>query len=166
MPDGSLVGTTKLAQRMGLRGQFTDCGWEPPSNMSLEEWRDAGMVLSQFERVAQWWIGDWWAFGEYRYGDRKAIVTASDWTGPSYQTCANAASVCRAFPTYRRREVLSFKHHAEVAALAPKTADALLDQAVHVAREQGKPPPSRELRQAAKRNRRAAREEALADATV
>jgi hypothetical protein len=32
-------------------------------------------------------------------------------------TCAHAASVCRALEPSRRREVLSFGHHAEVAAL-------------------------------------------------
>jgi hypothetical protein len=62
-----------------------------------------------------WWIGDWWAFGEQRYGDRKAITEADDWDGPAFQTCADAAMVCRAFETSRRREVLSFTHHAEVA---------------------------------------------------
>jgi hypothetical protein len=38
----------------------------------------------------------------------------------------NAAGVCRAFETSRRREDLSFQHHAEVASLAPAEADALL----------------------------------------
>jgi hypothetical protein len=38
----------------------------------------------------------------------------------------NAAGVCRAFETSRRREDLSFQHHAEVAALPPDEADALL----------------------------------------
>jgi hypothetical protein len=62
-----------------------------------------------------------------RYGERKAIVEAEDWEGPDFQTCANAASVCRSFETSRRRELLSFRHHAEVAALPPDEADALLD---------------------------------------
>jgi hypothetical protein len=39
----------------------------------------------------------------------------------------DAASVSRAFETSRRREDLSFKHHAEVAALPPDEADALRD---------------------------------------
>jgi hypothetical protein len=34
----------------------------------------------------------------------------------------NAASVCKAFETSRRREVLSFTHHAGVAALPPDEA--------------------------------------------
>ena len=53
----------------------------------------------------------------------KAIVEAQDWDGPDFKTCANAASVARAFETSRRREVLNFKHNAKVAALAPEQAN-------------------------------------------
>jgi hypothetical protein len=38
-----------------------------------------------------------------------------------------AAWVCGQFETSRRREVLSFIHHREVAGLAPTDADRLLD---------------------------------------
>jgi hypothetical protein len=50
------------------------------------------------------------AFGEHRYGERKALVESDDWQGPIFQTCMDAANTCRAFETYRRREVLSFSH--------------------------------------------------------
>jgi hypothetical protein len=53
--------------------------------------------------------------GEQRYGERKAIVDAEEREGPAHQTCMNAAAVCRAFETSRRREDLSFNHHREVA---------------------------------------------------
>jgi hypothetical protein len=59
-------------------------------------------------------------------GRLNTLVHAEDWEGPAYQTCMNAAGVCRAFETSRRREDLSFQHHAEVASLAPAEADALL----------------------------------------
>lgn len=157
-----------LAERISLRGQFTETGWQPPPDMDLEEWKSAGTLLGRFERATLWWIGDWWAFGEHRYGDRRAIVNSPDWTGPSFQTCANAASVCRAFTTSRRRELLSFKHHDVIARLArvrPEVADALLEEAEQVAIRQGAPPPARDLQQAAKRNFRAVREVELADAT-
>jgi hypothetical protein len=74
-----------------------------------------------------WWLGDWWAFGEAHWGERKAIVAAEDWEGPAYESCRQAAWVCRAFETVRRRTDLSFKHHAEVAAFPQAEADALLD---------------------------------------
>ena len=51
---------------------------------------------TQEEAAARsWWIGDWWAFGEHRYGDRKALVESDGWTGPSFGTCMNAAAVCK-----------------------------------------------------------------------
>jgi hypothetical protein len=46
---------------------------------------------------------------------------------PKFQAAADAAFVCRKFETSRRREVLSFQHHREVASLPPAEADALLD---------------------------------------
>jgi N6-adenosine-specific RNA methylase IME4 len=77
----------------------------------------------------------------------------------------NAASVCRAFETSRRREVLPFTHHAEVAGLAIAEQDRLLDDAARYAEENGIPQPSRMLRQEAKRQRRDEREQELAEET-
>ena len=100
-----------------------------PEDMPLAEWRAVGRRLAAAERSVMWWIGDWWAFGEARYGARKALVTAPDWDGPRFGTIANAARVARCFTTSRRHEVLTFQHHAEVAALPAEEADALLDKA-------------------------------------
>jgi hypothetical protein len=58
-----------------------------------------------------WAIGDWWAFGEHRYGERAAIVKSEEWEGPAFQTCMNAAWVCRRFETSSREEVLSYRTH-------------------------------------------------------
>lgn len=41
----------------------------------------------------------------------------------------NCAAVSRSFETSRRREVLSYSHHVEVASLPPDEADELLDKA-------------------------------------
>jgi hypothetical protein len=49
--------------------------------------------------------------------------------GKEFKTLANIASVCRAFEPSRRREDLSWSHHAEAAALSPNAADMLLDLA-------------------------------------
>jgi N6-adenosine-specific RNA methylase IME4 len=106
-----------LSRNLGLRGIMSRTGWELPDDLSEAEWRVAGGLLGKIEHSVSWWIGDWWAFGEHKYGDRKAIVEADDWEGPGFQTCADAAYVCKAVETSRRREVLSFNHHREVAAL-------------------------------------------------
>jgi N6-adenosine-specific RNA methylase IME4 len=119
-----------------------------PDDLSEAEWRGAGAILGRVERSVSWWLGDWWAFGEKHYGERKAIVEADDWEGPAFQTCANAAAVCRAFRTSRRREVLSFIHHAEVAGRSPDEADRLLDWAEEPISKTGKPRTIAELRKA------------------
>src|SRR4029077_1228022 len=67
--------------------------------------------------------------GEYRDGARREITEDPGWQGPAYQTCANAAAVCRAFEVSRRRETLSFSHHETVAAPGPAGEDRLLDAA-------------------------------------
>jgi N6-adenosine-specific RNA methylase IME4 len=97
--------------------------------LSFERWCKVGEQLCAMGRGVQWWTGSWWAFGEARYGER-AKAAASGIFGRSFGGLMNLASVSRAFETSRRREVLSFTHHAEVAALEPAEADALLDEAV------------------------------------
>jgi len=100
-----------------------------PADLDHARWREIGTTLSHLERAVAWWVGDWWAFGEHRYGALREISEDRGWPGPAYQTCANAAAVCRAFEISRRRETLSFSHHEAVAALAPAEQDRLLDQA-------------------------------------
>jgi hypothetical protein len=128
----------------GLRGRVLRVGLELLSDLSEAEWKEGGALLGKIERSVSWWLGDWWAFGEARWGERLAITKELDWEGPTFEVCANIASVCRAFPleSSRRREHLSFKHHTEVAALPPDEADALLDWC----EETPKPRSTRELR--------------------
>lgn len=102
-----------------------------PETTTFEQWQFIGRELSAREKVLNWWIGDWWAFGEHRYGER-AKTAAEGCFGKAFQTIANAATVCRSIETSRRREALDWSHHAEVAPLArqsPEAAQLLLDRA-------------------------------------
>lgn len=102
-----------------------------PEATTFEEWQDIGRELAAREKVLNWWIGDWWAFGEHRYGER-AKLAAEGCFGKSFSTIATAASVCRSIETCRRRQALDWSHHAEVAPLvkqAPDAAQMLLDRA-------------------------------------
>jgi hypothetical protein len=100
-----------------------------PAQLTEKDWQEAGRELGRAGGSLQWWIGDWWAYGEHRYGERMALVEADDWVGPSFQACMDCAAVARAFETSRRREVLTFTHHREVTSLPPAEADLLLDEA-------------------------------------
>ena len=99
-----------------------------PESMTFEQWEAVGMELANRAQKLNWWIGDWWAAGHHRYGDR-ARLAARGLFGREFKTLANIASVCRAFEPHRRREHLSWSHHAEAAALSPNAADMLLDMA-------------------------------------
>lgn len=99
-----------------------------PESLTFEQWEEIGGELANRARKLNWWIGDWWAAGHHRYGER-ARLAARGLFGKEFKTLANIASVCRAFEPSRRREHLSWSHHAEAAALSPAAADMLLDLA-------------------------------------
>ncbi|HEX8055567.1 MAG TPA: hypothetical protein VF481_02810 [Novosphingobium sp.] len=99
-----------------------------PESLTFEQWEEIGAELANRARKLNWWIGDWWAAGHHRYGER-ARLAARGLFGKEFKTLANIASVCRAFEPSRRREHLSWSHHAEASALSPNAADMLLDLA-------------------------------------
>jgi N6-adenosine-specific RNA methylase IME4 len=99
-----------------------------PDELTFDEWKAQGADLARVEKGVQWWVGDWWAFGQHHYGDR-AKACAEGLFGRSFGALRNAGSVARQFETSRRRDVLSYQHHAEVASLPPGEADAVLDEA-------------------------------------
>ena len=99
-----------------------------PESLTFEQWEEIGAELANRARKLNWWIGDWWAAGHHRYGER-ARLAARGLFGKEFKTLANIATVCRAFEPARRREHLSWSHHAEAAALSPNAADMLLDLA-------------------------------------
>jgi hypothetical protein len=109
--------------------QMTDTGWCPLGDMSFEQWEAAGQQLQRMGRAWQWWIGDWVRYGEQRYGEKYA--QAIELTGLEYGTLANIISVARRVDTSRRRENLSWSHHAEVASLEPPEQQAWLERAEH-----------------------------------
>lgn len=101
---------------------------EIPKGMSFDDWVALGRNLCASSQVINWYIGDWWAAGQHRYGAR-AKAAAEGLFGKDFGAIANIASVCRSFETSRRHEHLSFSHHQEVAALPPEEADHLLAKA-------------------------------------
>lgn len=120
----------------GLPGEGGTTWYRLPESLNVHQWKAVGEQLISVEKSVMWWIGDWWVYGEQKYGERASAV--KDWDGPSFQSCQDAGWVCKKFPrqirsdgveTSRRREVLTFNHHKEVAALPPEEADELLDWA-------------------------------------
>jgi hypothetical protein len=86
-----------------------------PRQFSFEKWLVIGQQLSSATVSLAWCLGDWMVYGETVFDGR--YRQAIEQTSLDYQTLRNYAWVARRFPLSRRREGLSFAHHAEVAAL-------------------------------------------------
>jgi hypothetical protein len=111
-----------------LPGVVTPTAWIPPQALTLEQWTSVGKVLGRADTMMNWLLGDWWS-QKFAYGD-KCRVLAATCLGRDLHTLTNYGTVSRAFATTsRRRDILSWSHHAEVAALLAREADALLDRA-------------------------------------
>lgn len=110
-----------LTTRVGLRF--------PPS-VSFGDWERAGPMIARIRDASAWCLGDWLVYGQDWYAERyrDAVVAA----GLDYQTLRNYAWVARRVERSRRRESLSFQHHAEVASLPGEEQDRWLRRAVEM----------------------------------
>lgn len=107
--------------------QFSETSLDLPRGMTYDRWEELGHTLGRIHRASGWWIGDWLNFGERVYGH--SYSQGMDATGLDYKTLANYAWVASRVESSRRRESLSFSHHAELAALEPPEQDRWLDAA-------------------------------------
>lgn len=98
-------------------------------DISEQSWERIGTGLRELANSSAWWLADWLIFGEAAYSCRR-YREAIDRTGLDYQTLRNYAWVARRFEHHRRRDDLSFAHHAEVARLSPPEQDYWLRKAV------------------------------------
>jgi hypothetical protein len=90
-------------------------------------WVRQGRWLGALGRASGWWIGDWIRYGNARYGER--YVPAARVTGYDVHSLRNMAYVAGRFDVGRRRALLSFSHHAELACLPPDEQELWLDRA-------------------------------------
>jgi hypothetical protein len=102
-------------------------GWSPETELDFAEWIQHGRRIGVAGRSAGWWIGDWVRYGAVRYGAKYA--RAARVTGYDHQTLMNMVYVASRFDTYRRRENLSWSHHAEVASFDIEEQEYWLDRA-------------------------------------
>jgi len=95
--------------------QLKESGLLFSSTPSLDAWEAIGRQILSVAESSTWWIADWLAYGEEVFQDR--YLEAVKRTNLNYQTLRNYVWVARRFEQSRRRDTLSFGHHAEVAAL-------------------------------------------------
>lgn len=106
---------------------FSETALDLPANLSFEDWERTGETLGRIGRACQWWIGDWLNFGERAYGEKYA--QAMEATGLDYATLQNYSWVAAHIEMSRRRDVLSWSHHREVAQLNVPDQDRWLTSA-------------------------------------
>jgi hypothetical protein len=109
------------------RAGLTSVAWQARGVLPFAVWVEQGRKLGLTGRSAGWWIGDWLNYGNARYGER--YVRAAKITGYDVQTLMNMVYVASHIEPSRRREKLSWSHHAEVVALGPTEQDGWLDRA-------------------------------------
>jgi hypothetical protein len=110
-------------------GHGRDCttGLHLRPGMSFKEWSTLGCRLAHVSSASAWALGDWLLFGQRQYGRRYRIALQE--TSLDYQTLRNYAWVAGRFERSRRREGLSFQHHAEVAAMTEPEQELWLGRA-------------------------------------
>lgn len=107
--------------------KFTSVGLEIDNDIEFETWERIGRCLETAARGVQWWIGDWLNYGEKRYGEK--YTQAISETGLDKPTLMNYASVAKRVESSRRREVVDYSKHVEVAGLKPEQQARVLEQA-------------------------------------
>lgn len=97
------------------------------ARITAEQWAQIGPLILRRADSSSWWLGDWVIYGERNFGSRYDGAIAA--TGLEYKTLRNYVVVARRFDVSRRRDTVSFGHHAELCALDDDEQDRLLDLA-------------------------------------
>ena len=99
----------------------TDKGLNLPSDITEDQFFEAGRFLARIERGMQWAIGDW--YNAIPWGDKEA---ACERAGLNYNSASKYAVVCDTFPILHRMQNLGFAHH-QILAIQALTQDKRLD---------------------------------------
>jgi len=124
-PMGDLPTRTARARS---RTELTRVGWTPRADIGLDEWSAFGRRFGEIGRCSQWWLGDWIRYGNAKFGERYA--RAAKLTGYDVQSLMNMVYVASRFAIYRRRESLSWSHHATLASFDLASQEYWLGRAI------------------------------------
>jgi hypothetical protein len=105
-------------------------GMTLPDSVDEDQWNEIGDQVMRLGSASNWILGDWWAFGQQAYGERKKWVAeqkAKRAQVKSFQTLRHIAVVCRAYEKCRRRHTISFEMHRELVNLPETKQEKFLD---------------------------------------
>lgn len=118
----------KQLEQPAHHSDLTRVGWMPSTSLGLAEWSAVGRRFGEIGRCSQWWLGDWIHYGNTKFGERYS--RAVKLTGYDVQSLMNMVYVASRFEISRRRENLSWSHHATLAALDVDEQDHWLSRAI------------------------------------
>ena len=95
---------------------------------TIEQWLEAGKLLTGMESSLNWWIGDWLVFGEHNYGQKYSQAETITNHRQDYLKACNFVS--GKIPSANRVYGLSWSHHREVCPLAPEDQKVWLTKAL------------------------------------
>jgi hypothetical protein len=98
-----------------------------PDRITFDDWFTLGRQIKTVVDASAWWIGDWLYHGQETYPDRYA--QALELLTLEYGTLRNYAYVSGRIDVSRRRDTLSFAHHATVAPFPVPEQERWLDRA-------------------------------------
>jgi hypothetical protein len=116
------------ADQPSLSSGLSSVSWIPSRDIQLNEWAAVGRRLGRIALGSQWWIGDWVRYGCARWGER--YTAAARITGYDVHSLRNMVWIASCFEPSRRRDNLSWSHHASIATLEPAEQDRWLDRAI------------------------------------
>src|SRR5271154_2409539 len=120
-------GPAHAPARAPAPAELTRVAWTPRGDLGLADWSAVGRRFGEIGRCSQWWLGDWIHYGNERFGER--YTRAVKLTGYDLQAPLNIVYVASRFETSRRRENLSWSHHAALAAADVASQERWLDRA-------------------------------------
>lgn len=98
-----------------LPAVFQPVSLDVQGDLTYPQWVHVGLTIGQMARSTPWLAGDWWCYGEARYG--QTAHQAAEAVCLNRQTLLNYGSVSRRIPPQDRIPDLSWYHHSLVAAL-------------------------------------------------
>jgi hypothetical protein len=126
---GDVGGTVPVGMTNGAGGlvDASRSGLRLDPRMPFETWKALGGRIKVRSDASSWWLGDWLVFGRHEYGERHREAIAA--TGLDDRTLDSLAVIARRFRRSRRRESLSFQHHADVCDMPDAAQESWLNLA-------------------------------------
>lgn len=101
-------------------------GLKLDENLSFDEWKEIGLKLQTMHGSVGFWIGDWWNFGDRKYGE---MATQAVEFGINYETFKQYVWLSKKMPLCTRVHNLGFTAHREIASLPDERQQELLEKA-------------------------------------